>query len=189
MPSEQRPLSTLYTPVVRQQLEFLRFDEHPPREGVVVDLRIPNPDYAEELAGYQAALEFNPFAKNDVSETLAPRLTESPDALVAADELCVPIPELTLVVGYPFAGQYAVTIEASSPDGFTRADLFRQLVRAYSAMYEGATSAPTKHLYNTHVESPRFGEAWHVIDDLVVHDVLLQLRSDGRVFAWIYIGS
>jgi hypothetical protein len=168
--------------------EFVPFDGHPPDEGVVVDVRIPNHDYAEEMARYMAALELNPFAENDICETFTPRLTDSPEALVGADEVCVSTPEVTLIVGYPFADQYAVTITANTPSGFTRADLFRQLVRVYSAMYEGAAFSTVEHLDNTHVQSPRFGEAWHVIEDLVVEEVLVE-RRERQVFAWIHIGS
>ena len=55
--------------------------------------------------------------------------------------------------------------------------------------YEGATFSPVEHLENTRVESPRFGIAWHVLDDLVVEEILLQSRGDGSIFVWSYIGS
>lgn len=168
--------------------EFVPFAGDPPDDGVVVDLCVANPDYAEEIASYRAALELNPFAENDVCETLTPRLTDSPEALVGAGEICVPAPLLTLVVGYPFAGQYAVEVAASTATGFTRAELFPMLARVYSAMYEGATFSALEHLDNTRVQSPSFGEAWHTREDLVVEEVVLETRGD-RVLAWIYIGS
>jgi hypothetical protein len=169
--------------------DFEPLEEAPPAEGVVVDLAVPNTSQAEEVARLRAARELNPFVEADVRETLAPGLTDSPDDVVGANDLCISQPRITLVVGYPFAGQYAVTIRADSPEGFTRADLFRQIARVHSAMYDGATLSAVEHLDNTRVDSPRFGTAWHVLGDLVLEEVLLQTRGDGRVFAWIYIGS
>ncbi|HEY5926619.1 MAG TPA: hypothetical protein VIV11_33260 [Kofleriaceae bacterium] len=169
--------------------DFIPFDDPAPAEGSCVDLRLPNREYAAELAAYQAALKFNPFAENNVCESYAPRLVDSPEELIGADEVCVPQGTVTLVVGYPFSGQYAVAINASASTGFTRAELFRQVARVYSAMFDGARFSSVEHLENTHVESPRFGTAWHVLDDLVIEEVLLQTREDGRVLVWIYIGS
>jgi len=45
-------------------------------------------------------------------------------------------------------------------------------------MYEGATLSAVEHLDNTHVQSASFGEAWHVMEDLVVEEVLLETRGD-----------
>ncbi len=137
--------------------EFVPFDEPRPEVGVVVELRVPNPDYSDDLARYHAALERNPFAANDVVEAFAPGFSQPGSGLIAADEICVECAQLTIVVGYPFSGQYAVTMAARTPDGFTRAELFRQLVRVYSAVYEGATFGPAKPRLNTRVDSPRFG--------------------------------
>lgn len=170
-------------------LEFLDLDEQPPEDGRRLDLRVANPSYEVEMAEYRAALERNPFTENDVGEWLRPSLIDSPDALIAPDELCVPQQTITFVVGYPFAGQYAVTVVASTPSGFTRAELFAQLVRVYAAMYADATISPVEHSYNMRVESPRFGTAWHVLDDLVVEEILLQTRADGSVFGWINVES
>ena len=170
-------------------LEFLDLDEPPPEEGQRLDLRVANPSYEVEMADYRAALERNPFAENDVCETSAPRLVDPPDALMAPDELCIPHRAVTFVVGYPFAGQYAVTVVASTPAGFTRAELFRQLVRVYSAMYADAALSSVPHLHNMRVESSRFGTAWHRLDDLIVEEILLQTRADGTVFAWVSLGS
>ena len=39
------------------------------------------------------------------------------------------------------------------------------------------------------VESPRFGTAYHRIEDLVLEDVTLDERPDGRVLAWVFLGS
>lgn len=154
-----------------------------------LDLRVPNPSYDTELEAYRAALERNPFAENDVSETFPARLADPPEALLAPDEICISHETLTLVVGYPFAGQFAVTVRASAVAGFTRAGLFRQLVRVYTAMYDGAKVSSVEHLDNKHVDSPRFGTAWHVLDELVIEEILLQPRADGGMFAWVYLGS
>lgn len=169
--------------------EFLPLDEPPPDEGQELDLRVVNPSYEIDMAKHRAVLERNSFAENDVHETLSPRLVDSPDALIAPDELCIPHQTVTLVVGYPFKGQYAVTVVSSTRLGFTRAELFGQLVRVYSAMYADATISSVEHLSNRRVESPRFGTAWHILDDLYVEEIVLQTRTDGRVFAWVFIGS
>ena len=171
------------------ELEFVPFHEPHPSGGEVVKLAVPNPDHAEELAAYPAALERNPFALNDVVQTFSPTLTDHAEDLIGADELCIECPRLTLVVGYPFQGQYAVTIVASSARGFTRAELFQQLVRIYAAMYDRATSGPTRVKLQTRVDTPRFGTAWHRFEELVVEQIVVQARDDGGAFAWISIGS
>ncbi|HSR96609.1 MAG TPA: hypothetical protein VLM79_06020 [Kofleriaceae bacterium] len=170
-------------------LEFIPLGDADPETGDVLELAIANPDYAQELAAHRDVLQRNPFAQNAAVETLTPRLSNRGEDLIGADELCVACPRVTLVVGYPFSRQYAVTVDASSPSGFTRADLFRQLVRVYSAMYEGATFSPGKPKLQTRVDSPRFGTAWHRLDELTIEQVVLQKRSDGKAFAWISIGS
>lgn len=171
------------------ELEFVPLDEAYPDDGAVVELRIRNPDHAKELAAYREVLERNPFAEYYAIEALAPSLSHPAESLIGAAEYCVECARLTLVVGYPFPGQYAVTVTASTPKGFTRAELFRQLVRVHSAMYGGATFGPARTRLNTHVESLRFGTAWHRLEDLVVEGVLVQTRGDGSLFAWIALGS
>lgn len=171
------------------KLEFVPFHEPYPSDGQVVELAIPNPDDAEQRAAGRASLERNPFALRDLVETFPPTFAHRAENLIGAEELCIECPALTLVVGYPFQGQYAVSVSSSSPEGFTRAELFRQLVRIYSAMYDGATADPTELKLQTRVDSPRFGTAWHPLDELAIEEVVLQKRDDGRTFAWISIGS
>lgn len=170
-------------------LEFIPVGDAHPTDGDVVELAIANPDHPEELAAHRDVLQRNPFAQNTVVETSPPTLSDRGEDLVGAGELCIACPRVTLVVGYPFSGQYAVTVDASSPSGFTRAQLFRQIVRIYSAMYEGATFAPGTLKLQTRVDSPRFGTAWHRLDELTVDHIVILKRSDGAAFAWISIGS
>jgi hypothetical protein len=56
-------------------------------------------------------------------------------------------------------------------------------------MYEGATLGPGKLKLQTRVDSPRFGTAWHRLDELALEHVVIQKRGDGGAFAWISIGS
>jgi hypothetical protein len=174
---------------VSGKLEFVPFHEPHPSGGEVVELAIRNLDHAEQRVTYRATLERNPFALNYLVERFSPTFEDRAENLIGAEELCIECPALTLVVGYPFQGQYAVTVGSNSPRGFTRAELFRQLVRVYSAMYDGATALPTKLTLQTDVDSPRFGAAWHRLDELAIEQVVLQKRDDGRAFAWISIGS
>ena len=147
-------------------LEFVPFDEPEPAEGVVVEFLVANPD--------------------DDRETFAISLTDPPEKLLDADEQCTTATRLTFIVGYPFSENFAVTVD--SADGFDRGDLFRHVVRIHSAMYEGATFSEIENLDNTLVESPRFGTAYHRIQDLVLEDVLLDHRPD-QVLAWVFLGS
>jgi hypothetical protein len=172
---------------VPEELQFVPFHASSADEGLVIELAIAVPEDPQAKAIRAATLERNPFAELDV-ETLAPGFGDPPETLVGADEICVATSQLTLVVGYPFAGQYAVTVVASTPKGFTRAELFRHLAHVYSTMYEGATYTAADRGRYTKVESPRFGTAWHRFDDLVVEEVVVERRSDG-LFAWISIGS
>jgi hypothetical protein len=130
-------------------------------------------------------LERNPFAEGPPPQGHPPAFDHDPESLVGADELCVTAQRLTVVVSYPFSGQYAVVVEASTPRGFTFADVYRQLVRIYTAMYEGSISRPMEHLDNMHVESPRFGTSWHELRDLVIEDIVLTKANE----SWISIGS
>jgi hypothetical protein len=149
---------------------------------------VANPAYAEQLAAHRRVLERNPFALDLVVEKHLPTFATKAEQLIGADERCVDCSRLTLVVGYPFQGNYAVTVEGA-PDGFTRAELFRQIVRVYAAMYEGAVVTPTRQKLQSRIDSPNFGTAWHRLEDLAVEQVLLQKRADGSVLAWVSIGS
>jgi hypothetical protein len=180
-------LSSGKTLAVVEDLAFVDFDEPEPERGVVLELQMRNPDYEAELAQDREARERNPFAESFAEETCEPGLGEPAENLIGADEVCVRATRVTLVVGYPFRGQYAVEVTAA--DGrFTRAELFRQIVRVHAAMYEDASFGPAALRFNTRVESPRFGTAWHRLEELVVEQVVLQER-DGRVLAWIFLGS
>lgn len=173
----------------RVELEFVPIDEQFPEDGVALELDIADPDDEAELAAYREALERNPFAEDDVLDTLSPQLVDPPEQLIDADEYCIDDTQLTRVVGYPFAGQWAVTVTAATPRGVTRAELFRQIVRVYSAMYEHSTAEPLPGLYNMQVESPQFGTAWHRIEDLALDGICLQRRADGRRYGWVMISS
>jgi hypothetical protein len=170
------------------ELEFVPFDDPWPTEGEHVELIVPNPNFAAELEAYRAVLERNPFAEGPPPQGQPPAFDDDPESIVGADEICVSTQRLTVVVGYPFSGQWAVVVEASTSRGFTFAGLYRELVRIYTAMYEGSTARPMEHLDNMHVESPRFGTSWHELRDLVIEGILLT-RARESTFAWIYIGS
>jgi hypothetical protein len=169
-------------------LVFTPFDDESPEEGRELDLEVRNPDYEHELEAERAVLERNPFAAPTAFESFPASLRDAPEDLLGADELCIPQPRLTIVVGYPFDGQWAVDIDASSPAGFTRADLYRSIVRVYDAMYDGARVEEMANLDNKRVESAQFGTAFHAIDDLAIEGVTLR-EIDGRTIAWISIGS
>lgn len=174
--------------IVVGSLEFLPFAEPHPASGDVLELAIPNPDYQDQLDAHRELLERNPFAQNMLVERFAPTFSDRGDQLLGADELCAPHSQLTFVVGYPFDGQFAVTVSAASATGFTRAELFTHLASVYSAMYEGATFSAGPRKLQTRVDSPRFGTAWHRLEELAVEHVLLEMRG-GHAFAWISIGS
>jgi len=54
---------------------------------------------------------------------------------------------------------------------------------------EGATPGPWPFPCNTRVETPRFATAWHRLADLVIERVVLDTHADGRLLAWISLGS
>lgn len=164
------------------KLVFEPLDATEPDGGTVIEFRKANPDYADELAKYREQLERNPFAADDLVETLTMNLTDPAEALLDADELCTKASRLTFVVGYPFAGQYAVRVD--SPGGFTRGDLFRHIVAIHVQMFEAASQADLPHLYNKKIESPRFGIAYHRMEDLYFESLVI----DGDR-AWVYLGS
>ncbi len=170
------------------ELEFVPFTEDAPDTGSEVRLEVPNPDYEAELAAHRAGLELNPFARCYASPSFCPQLSTPPEDLVDADQICITSTTLSVVVGYPFAGRYRVAITSESSKGFTHSELFRQLVRIYSTMYAGASAAPIDKLDNMDVQSPRFGQAWHEITDLVIERVVVAKRGR-QTFAWIAIGS
>ena len=171
------------------EYQFIAFHGTHPDEGEICELEIADPDYARAKAAHREVLERNPFAQSMAIETMSPSLSGRGQDLIGAHELCVASRQVTLVVGYPFSGQYAVTVHAASPRGFTRAELFTQIVAVYSAMYDNAPAGSGELKLQSRVESPRFGTAWHQLDELVIEQVLLDKHRDGRVFAWIMIGS
>ena len=172
-----------------QQFEFVPHDEQEPsQDGVDLTFEVADPNAAEARARYTAAFERNPFAEDDVFDAFDASLTDRAEDLIDPDELCTEATSLSVIVGYPFQGNYTVPLSASSPRGFTRAELFRQIVSVYSAMYAGAEYSPARLRLNTHVESPRFGVAWHRIEDLVLEGATI-VQSGGRTLVWIWIGS
>jgi hypothetical protein len=185
------PVRTSFVRVTSKSvpLDFVPLDEPRPLSGDAVALRIANPDHAEEQARHRAVLERNPFATSFGAETLPPTFFDAAELLIGAAEIAVADTKLVLVVGYPFRGQYAVAVSSSSPDGFTRAELFRNLVRVYALMYDGATYGPGKLRLQTRVDSPRFGTAWHRLEELAIEHVMIQRLDNATARVWISIGS
>jgi hypothetical protein len=170
-------------------LKFEPFDEAEPDEADDIDIVIVNQEFDAEMAAHRAALVHNPFAECTALSEYTPTLTANAADIAACDEVCLEAPDLWLVVGYPFQGQYAVGIRPPSPAGFTRRSLFESIVAVHAAMFEGATIGEHPTLYNAIVESPTFGTAFHTPDDLVLDAVRVGHARDGRLCAWISVTS
>lgn len=139
-------------------------------------------------------MNFEPFEQpepedGEVVDLGHPLLTDAADTISDGNEVCIRASKINLIVGYPFSGQYAVEIAAPWKRGFSRVALFRAIVTVHAAMYVGATIREHPKLDNKIVESPRFGTAYHVLADLVVETVTVASATDGRLCAWIFLGS
>jgi hypothetical protein len=146
-------------------------------------------DYEAELAAHRASLEMNPFAECTAFPDFAPRLSTPASDIDRADEICVETPDIWLVVGYPFQGQYAVEVPAPSAAGFTHRALFEAVVAVHAAMYDGATVEKHPTLHDPIVVSAELGRAYHEPDGLFLERVAIAPARDGRRCAWISLGS
>jgi hypothetical protein len=106
--------------------------------------------------------------------------------------------ELYLVVDYPVEGEWEFKIVSASPQGFTKADLARQISRVYHAMYaeEARTSGikvvpleQRQKLINRNKTNGKFGIWGHDIGDLVLHTVEIFKAPDGKFTAVLGIDS
>jgi hypothetical protein len=154
-------------------MDLVPFDQPEPEDGIRIELQVPNPRYAEEHAAYRAALEHNPFAVDDVLAAFSVTFSANVADVIGRDEICIASPKLTLVVGYPLRGEYGVAVDARTAQGFTRGELFEQIVRIYTAMYEGAVETPGPLKYQPRIESPRFSTAWHRLKHLAIEGVVI----------------
>ena len=104
-------------------------------------------------------------------------------AIEDLDERVTTHPVLTFTLDYPFEREYAGEVRAAG--GATLRQIVDAIRAAYRAMYSGTTVEDIPNLDNTRVTGA-YGEAVHVIDDLVIEGIDLD-DATGRLD--IAIGS
>ncbi|MBZ0232409.1 MAG: hypothetical protein K8M05_08655 [Deltaproteobacteria bacterium] len=99
------------------------------------------------------------------------------------DERVTDRPALQLTLDYPFEKPFHG--EVRGEDGVTLRQIIDAIRAAYRTMYEGAVAEPMADLDNMRVRGP-YGEALHVIDDLVIESIVLD-DEGGRL--QVFVGS
>jgi len=115
-----------------------------------------------------------------------------------AEEVVFTGTELIVILDYPLRKEVSFSISASSPRGFTRAELARKVADLYKRVYEeeAQTSKITvipleqrKGLINRNETNGRYGIWGHDLSDLVLHTIEISRKADGTVVAYLGIDS
>ncbi len=106
--------------------------------------------------------------------------------------------ELTLVLDYPLRGEFSFPVNASSPNGFTRAELARKVAALYRKVYEEeektskiAVIPPEQRqgVANRNETNGKYGIWGHDLGDLDLHTIEISRGADGTVLAHLGIDS
>ena len=99
------------------------------------------------------------------------------------DQRVTETPILRFTLDYPFERPYEGSVVSDA--GPTLRQIIDAIRVAYRTIYRGTTAEEIPNLDNMHVQGD-FGEAFHVIDDLVIERISID-ESAGRLD--IFIGS
>jgi len=106
--------------------------------------------------------------------------------------------ELIVILDYPLRNESSFPISASSPSGFTRAELARKVADLYRRIYEEEAQTSKipvtpveqrKGLINRNQTNGKYGIWGHDLSDLVLHTIEISRRPDGKVVANLGIDS
>ncbi len=114
------------------------------------------------------------------------------------EEVVLTATELLVILDYPLRQEFSFPIKASSPGGFTRAELARKIADLYKRIYEEeAQTSKTavipleqrKGLVNRNKTDGKYGIWGHDLSDLDLHTIEVSRRADGTLLAYLGIDS
>jgi hypothetical protein len=115
-----------------------------------------------------------------------------------AEEVVFTGTNLIVILDYPLRNEVNFPVSASSPRGFTRADLARKVADLYKRVYEEEAQTSKiavipleqrKGLINRNETNGKYGIWGHDLSDLVLHTIELSRKADGTVLAYLGIDS
>ncbi len=115
-----------------------------------------------------------------------------------AEEVVFTGTELIVILDYPLRKEVSFSISASSPRGFTRAELARKVADLYKRVYEEEAQTSKiavipleqrKGLINRNETNGRYGIWGHDLSDLVLHTIEISRKADGTIVAYLGIDS
>ena len=115
-----------------------------------------------------------------------------------AEEVVFSGTNLIVVLDYPLRKEVTFPISASSPSGFTRAELVRKVADLYKRVYDEETQTSKiaviplekrKGLINRNETNGKYGIWGHDLGDLVLHTIEISRAADGTVLASLGIDS
>jgi hypothetical protein len=118
--------------------------------------------------------------------------------LQKAEEVVFTGTNLIVILDYPLRKEVSFPISASSPGGFTRAELARKVAELYKRVYEEEAQTSTiavipldqrKRLINRNETNGKYGIWGHDLSDLVLHTIEISRKPDGTVVACLGIDS
>ncbi|HWW41933.1 hypothetical protein [Pedobacter sp.] len=116
--------------------------------------------------------------------------------LVDKDKVVIPDNHVTVIIDYPLNNEYR--FELTSPSGFTRELLLREISKHYYQLYkEEEETAKTKtvplkerkELYNRNQTDGKYGIWGHDIADLVLTEVKVYKNSEGKILLQLGVDS
>ena len=115
-----------------------------------------------------------------------------------AEEVVFAGTNLILILDYPLHNEVTFPISATSPQGFTRAELARKVADLYKRVYEEEAQTSKiavipleerKGLINRNETNGKYGIWGHDLSDLVLHTIEISRKADGTVLAYLGIDS
>lgn len=106
--------------------------------------------------------------------------------------------QLIVILDYPLREDVSFPISASSPRGFTRAELARKVAELYKRIYEEEAQTSKiaviplkqrKGIINRNKTNGKYGIWGHDLSDLDLHTIEISRKADGTVVAHLGIDS
>lgn len=116
--------------------------------------------------------------------------------LVDKDKIVIPDHHITVIIDYPLNKEYR--FELTSPSGFTRELLLREISKHYYQLYqEEEETAKTKTvpmserkgLSNRNQTDGKYGIWGHDIADLVLTEIMVYKNSEGKILLQLGVDS
>ena len=115
--------------------------------------------------------------------------------LIEKDEIVIPETRITVIIDYPLSTNYK--FELISEDGFTRAQLIKEISKHYYQLYDEEEKTATiktvplkeRKIYNRNQTNGKYGIWGHDIGDLVLDEIHVYKNETGEVFLILQLES